>query len=88
MYKAIALFTDLQDNGFRYEVGDEYPRLGLKPSLVRIAELSGPNNKRGIPLIEECEDMEALEIASEDVKEEVPKKKPGRKPKAKVEKED
>jgi hypothetical protein len=57
MYKVVKLFTDLQDNNYRYEVGDEYPRLGLKPSIARIAELSGSNNKQGIPLIEEIKDL-------------------------------
>jgi hypothetical protein len=57
MYKVVKLFTDLQDNNYRYEVGDEYPRLGLKPSIARIAELSGSNNKQGKPLIEEIKDL-------------------------------
>jgi hypothetical protein len=57
MYKVVKLFTDLQDNNYRYEVGDEYPRLGLKPSIARIAELSGSNNKQGRPLIEEIKDL-------------------------------
>lgn len=57
MYKVIKLFTDLQDNNYKYEVGDEYPRLGLKPSVSRIAELSGSNNKQGTPLIKEVEDL-------------------------------
>lgn len=56
MYKVIKLFTDLQDNNYKYEVGDEYPRLGLKPSIARITELSGSDNKQGTPLIEEVED--------------------------------
>lgn len=61
MYKVIKLFTDLQDSDHLYEVGDEYPRLGLNPGLARIEELKGPNNKQGVPLIEEVPDLEADE---------------------------
>lgn len=56
MYKVINYFTDLQDNGFAYNVGDTYPRNGLKVSPERIAELSGSNNKQGKPLIEEVKE--------------------------------
>jgi len=53
MYKVIAAFEDLQDGGYHYNEGDNYPRKGgAKPSKERIAELSGSDNKRGIPLIE------------------------------------
>jgi hypothetical protein len=91
MYKAIEMFTDLQDDNFKYEVGDEYPRLGLEPSLARINELSGSNNRRGRAVIEEVkEDMpfsdsdvtEEDEKAGEEVeapKKAQPKKKGGRK---------
>ena len=70
MYKVIKLFTDLQDNNFKYEVGDEYPRLGLKPSLARIEELSGSDNRQHTPLIEEV---------VEDVVEEKETSKPAKK---------
>jgi hypothetical protein len=56
VYKVINYFTDLQDNGFAYNVGDTYPRNGLKVSPERIAELSGSNNKQGKPLIEEVKE--------------------------------
>lgn len=59
MFRVIKLFTDLQDDNFKYEVGDEYPRLGLKPSLARIEELKGSDNKQHTPLIEEIEDLKA-----------------------------
>lgn len=74
------MFTDLQDNNYKYEVGDEYPRLGLKPSLARIKELSTPANRRGVALIEEVEDMPFSDsaVTEEDVK---PKKKVERKKK-------
>lgn len=58
MFRVVKLFTDLQDDDYKYEVGDEYPRLGLKPSLARIKELSGSDNRQGTPLIEEVEDLE------------------------------
>ena len=68
MYKVVKLFTDLQDSNHLYEVGDEYPRLGLNPGLARIEELKGPNNKQGVPLIEEIPDLEAEEKPAEPKK--------------------
>lgn len=50
-YEVIKYFTDLQDGNHPYEVGDTYPRDGLEPSLERVAELSGTDNKQGVPLI-------------------------------------
>lgn len=44
-------FTDLKDGNFHYEAGDIYPRKGYEPSAERIKELSGYNNKQGVPLI-------------------------------------
>jgi hypothetical protein len=73
MYKVVKLFTDLQDSNHLYEVGDEYPRLGLNPGLARIEELKGPNNKQGVPLIEEVPDLEADE---EKEAEPAPEEKP------------
>lgn len=67
MFKVVKLFTDLQDDNYKYEVGDEYPRLGLKPSLARIEELKGSDNKQGTPLIVEVTD-EPL-VADESVEE-------------------
>lgn len=75
MYKVIKLFTDLQDNGHRYEVGDEYPRLGLKPSLARIAELSGSNNRQKTPLIVEVDDLAEKQEADNKPKRKTSKKK-------------
>lgn len=51
MYKVIKMFTDLQDNNYKYEVGDNYPRKDLEVTDERIKELSSKNNKRGVPLI-------------------------------------
>ena len=79
MYKTVVMFTDLQDNNYKYEVGDEYPRLGLKPSLARIKELSTPANRRGVALIEEVDiPFSDSAVTEEDVQ---PKKKAGRKKK-------
>ena len=75
MYKVIKLFTDLQDNGHKYEVGDEYPRLGLKPSLARIAELSGSNNRQKTPLIVEVDDLAEKQEAENKPKRKTSKKK-------------
>lgn len=61
MYKVIHEFLDLQDNSYHYKVGDVYPKEG-EAVAERVKELSGKNNKIGVPLIEE-------------IKEEKPKKK-------------
>ncbi len=53
MFKVIKLFADLQDGNHVYNVGDEYPRKGVKVTDERIAELAGSTNKQGTPLIAE-----------------------------------
>ena len=58
MYKVIKHFTDLQDNNFAYQVGDEYPRKGLSVLPSRIKELASDKNRQGCPLIEEIPDVE------------------------------
>ena len=63
MYRVTHFFHDLQDSHttkdgtvyHAYNVGDTYPRRGYEPSEDRIKELSGRDNIRGIPLIEEQE---------------------------------
>lgn len=87
MYKVLKMFDDLMDcttvkGGkipYRYEKGDMYPRPGAKPSLARIAELSGSQNLRGTPLIAPIEPpvaaVEAPVEALEDKVEEVPTEK-------------
>jgi hypothetical protein len=69
MYRVIEMFTDLQDNSYRYNVGDEYPRTGYKPSTKRIDELSSANNKRGKPLIK------AVQESAESVTEGKPERR-------------
>lgn len=55
MYRVLKLFEDLTDveegRPHRYQPGDIYPRDGLIPTLSRIAELSGNQNRRKEPLI-------------------------------------
>ena len=58
MYKVIKHFTDLQDNNFAYDVGDEYPRKDLSVLPSRIKELASDKNRQGVPLIEEIPDIE------------------------------
>jgi len=64
MYRVIHKFKDLKDNDHIYNVGDEYPREGLKPTKKRIEELSGEKNKIGEELIEEV-----VETAEETIEE-------------------
>ena len=56
MYKVIKHFTDLQDNNFAYNVGDEYPRKNFNVLPSRIKELSSDKNRQGEPLIIEVEE--------------------------------
>ena len=58
MYKVIKHFTDMQDNNFAYNVGDEYPRKGMSVLPSRIRELATDKNRQGVPLIEEIPDVE------------------------------
>jgi hypothetical protein len=51
MYKVIRYFIDLQDNNHPYNVGDKFPRTGVKVSAERLAELAGSGNLQGMPLI-------------------------------------
>lgn len=63
-YRVIESFTDLQDNGFAYNRGDEYPRNGVKPSEERVKELSTSANRRGVALIEEVRGAEEPKAAA------------------------
>ena len=53
MYRVIKHFVDLQDNNYKYDVGDTYPRKGLDVLQSRINELATNNNLQKTPLIEE-----------------------------------
>lgn len=58
MYKVIKYFTDLQDDNFAYDVGDEFPRKGFTVLKSRIKELASNKNRRSEPLIEEVPEAE------------------------------
>lgn len=80
MYKVIKKFTDLKDNGYIYEVGDEYPRENLVVDKKRIGQLLGDKNRQKTPLIEEvktkpikAKDVEGPKEKVEEVKETKPK---------------
>lgn len=79
MYRALELFTDLQDNNYKYQAGDEYPRQGLIPTKKRINELLSDNNRRHRPVIEEIKDEVSDTKEIEEVKEPVAKKTPPKK---------
>lgn len=61
MYKVIKHFIDLHDNDHSYNVGDNFPREGVKVEKTRIQELAGSDNKQGTPLIELVEEPEGEE---------------------------
>ena len=58
MYKVIKHFTDMQDNNFAYNVGDEFPRKNFNVLPSRINELASSKNRQGCPLIEEISEAE------------------------------
>lgn len=66
MYRVIKMFTDLQDKGYRYQVGDTYPRKGLTADKKRIEQLSSTKNRQKTALIEEV--AEKVEETSEKPK--------------------
>ena len=53
MYRVIKHFVDLQDNNYKYDVGDTYPRNGLNILQSRINEIASNKNLQKTPLIEE-----------------------------------
>lgn len=63
MYKVIHYFNDLQDDGYAYNVGDEFPHKGMTVTNERIAELTGRENKQGVPLIAEVKQKRAKKAA-------------------------
>lgn len=70
-YKVIHFFTDLQDDNQPYNVGDIFPRDGLKVSVSRLAELSSSDNKQHKPLIQEIVEEAKEEIQTEAIPDEV-----------------
>lgn len=51
MYRVVRFFTDSCDDGYAYEVGDEYPRKGLDVSEDRLKTLSSDKNRQNTPVI-------------------------------------
>lgn len=72
MYEVIHAFTDLLDNRYAYAIGDSFPRKGVDVSEERLKELSGPNNKQGVPLIKK---VKVAKTKSEVSKKNASKKK-------------
>ena len=69
MYKVIKHFIDLQDNNYKYDVGDTYPRKGLNVLQSRINELASDKNLQKTPLIEEIpEKVEETEKKTKSTK--------------------
>lgn len=68
MYKVILRFADLQDSSHVYEVGDVYPREGVKPSEERISELLGASNKIGAPLIKKVVEKKPVKAKKKPTK--------------------
>ena len=84
MYRVIKMFTDLQDGGYMYNAGDEFPRSGVKVSESRINELLSTRNRQGKPLIaleEKPPEIEDLSLAEVQEEPEEPEKKPARRTK-------
>ena len=55
MYRVVKFFTDLQYGDHPYHVGAAFPRDGVEVAEERIKELSGKENRQGVPLIENVE---------------------------------
>lgn len=55
-YEVVEYFEDLQDNGHPYNIGDAFPRKGMKVSEERIRELSTIENLREVVLIKKVSD--------------------------------
>lgn len=76
MYTVRERFTDLQDNGYDYAVGDTYPRKGYTPTEKRIKALTTNKNVRKRPLIEAVATVAAtVESPDENVEEDKPTKR-------------
>ena len=74
-YVVLTRFADLKDGKHIYEAGDEYPRLGYKPTAHRIAELSGKDNRQCRPLIAHAVEAPKTPVEAPDVPdEEIPAK--------------
>lgn len=52
MYKVLRYFEDIQDEMHPYNIGDKFPREGMRVSADRLTELSTDRNLQRTPLIE------------------------------------
>lgn len=68
MYKAIVNFVDLQDNNYKYQAGDIFPREGMEVSAARLHELLTDENRRRKPMIVEVEEKVAAPVPEEKPK--------------------
>lgn len=82
MYIVLKNFTDLEDNGHKYTMGEEYPRKGYEPTEERVKALTSGNNKAGIKLLKEVKAPKKAEPKEVEPKEAKPKKKASTKKKS------
>lgn len=82
MYIVLKNFTDLEDNGHKYTMGEEYPRKGYEPTEERVKALVSGNNKAGIKLLKEVKAPKKVEPKEEKPVEAKPKKKASTKKKS------
>ena len=64
-YVVVHPFADSNDAGHVYRTGDTYPRDGVEPDPMRIAELGSTANNLGFPLIEESKAAGKTEAKAE-----------------------
>ena len=62
-YLVIKSFSDMQDNNYKYKVGDYFPHDGLTVKAERIEELSTNKNRRKMPMIKEIQEEQSEETA-------------------------
>lgn len=74
MYIVLKNFTDLEDKGHRYLMGEEYPRKGYEPTEERIQALLSKDNKACMKLIQEVKAPKS-EAKAEPKEEKKPAKK-------------
>lgn len=65
-YEVIKYFTDLQDNDYEYNVGNIFPRDGLRVTDERLRELSTDENRQQVALIKpisEVKDFSSMKVS-------------------------
>lgn len=67
-YRVVKAFADKHDNGYIYQVGDAYPRMGFSVSEQRLEELSSDRNQCGVALIVNEDIEEGLSDTKEDTR--------------------